>query len=65
MTRASIFDLNLLQCQLADLLDVHPMMKWSPELLQAVTGVLGMYVRELDLDKSPAPVLELVRNRSD
>lgn len=39
------------------------MQDWSPALLQAMNGVLDMYLREVGLQSRPAPVLEIVRNR--
>jgi hypothetical protein len=60
---AAMSDLGRQRRQLADLVDIHPFEDWSPALLQAVNGVLEMYVAELGLKKSPAAVLELVKKR--
>jgi hypothetical protein len=61
ITPAYPCDVGRLRDQFCDLLDVHPMQDWSAGLLQAMTGVLEMYVADLGLQKDSAPVLELVR----
>jgi hypothetical protein len=60
---AAMSDLGRQRRQLAALVDIHPFEDWFPALLQAVNGVLEMYVAELGLKKSPAAVLELVKKR--
>ena len=46
-----------LRQQLADLLNEHPMMDWSPGLIRAVVAVLDLHP---DQDATTAPVLTLV-----
>jgi hypothetical protein len=60
-TSAQPYDLGPLRNQFAEQAKVHPPRDWSPALLQAVNSLLEMYIGELGLQKSPASVLELVR----
>jgi hypothetical protein len=54
-------DLDALRHRLADLVEMHPCEEWSPALLRAFNGVLEMYIAELNFQKRPADVLELVK----
>jgi hypothetical protein len=56
-TQSSLDDL---QGQLADRLDMHSMLDWSPELLGVVIAVLDAYLGGGIQDR-PAAVLELVK----
>ena len=59
MKPAPARDVHQLRTELLALLDVHPPKEWSPELLQVVIAVLGMYVREVGL-RQAAVVLKMV-----
>jgi hypothetical protein len=49
-----------LRHELADRLDVHPVISWSPGFIKAVTALLDLYIGD-QLNERPAVVLQLVR----
>jgi hypothetical protein len=55
-------DIEYLRNQLADRLDEHPVRKWSPGFIKAVTALLDLYIGD-QLNERPAPVLHIVGPR--